>query len=121
VLFCNLLGQLQFGLSDEQHAAWCAAFRRRIVPELGGRRWASFHDRWSMDRSSREPALPLELRFDQPPTDDQLGTALFGATDAKVEVLDHGTSGLFAEVAARRYFTWQLTPRALHVVEALNG
>lgn len=121
LLFCNLLGQLQLGLSEEEHAAWCSAFRRRILPELAGRRWASFHDRWSMDRRVSEPALPVELRFEPAPSDDELGTALFGAAGAPVEVLDHGTSGLFPEAAARRYFTWQLTPTALHVVEALGG
>lgn len=121
LVFCNVLGQLEFGLSGGEHTAWRAAFRRRIWPELAGRPWASFHDRWSMDRAASEPALPVEVRFDRAPSDEQLGAALFGDAGAAVEVLDHGTSDLFPETAPRRFFTWQLTPSALHVVEALGG
>lgn len=121
LLFCNLLGQLQFGLTDERHAAWRAAFRARVVPELKGRRWASFHDRWSLDRAVSEPPLPVEVRFERAPSDDELGAALFGPTGPPVTVLDHGTARLFSEPGPRRYFTWQLTPEALHVVEAVSG
>jgi len=121
LVFCNVLGQLEFGLSGGEHTAWRAAFRRRIWPALAGRPWASFHDRWSMDRAASEPALPVEVRFDRAPSDEQLGAALFGDAGAAVEVLDHGTSDLFPETAPRRFFTWQLTPSALHVVEALGG
>jgi hypothetical protein len=121
LLFCNLLGQLQLGLTDEEQAAWRAAFRGRIGPELASRRWASFHDRWSMDRRASASPLPVELRFEHAPSDDELGAALFGSAGASVEVLDHETSDLFPEAAPRRYFTWQLTPTALHVVEALSG
>jgi hypothetical protein len=121
VLFCNLLGQLEFGLSSAEHAAWRAAFQRRILPALAGRRWASFHDRWSMDRAASLPALPVELRFDRAPNDEQLGVALFGSQGAPVEVLDHGTTGLFPEAGPHRYSNWQLTSKALHVVEALSG
>lgn len=121
VLFCNLLGQLQLDSSDEQHAGWRAAFQRRILPELRGRRWASFHDRWSLDRAASEPPLPLELHFARAPSDDELGASLFGASGPPVAVLDHGTAGLFPEAGPHRYFTWQLTADALHVVEAVSG
>lgn len=120
VLFCNLLGQLRFGLSESQHAAWRVAFQRRILPALVGRRWASFHDRWSLDRAAREP-LPTTARFERAPGDDELGGALFGAAGPPVTVLDHGTAGLFPEAGVHRYFPWQLTPTALHIVEAVSG
>jgi hypothetical protein len=121
VLFCNLLGQLQFGFSEAQHEAWRAAFQRRILPELRGRRWASFHDRWSLDRAVAEPPLPVETRFERAPSDQQLGAAVFGAAGPPVTVMDHGTAGLFPESAPHRYFTWQLTTHAMHVVEAVSS
>jgi hypothetical protein len=121
VLFCNLLGQIQLGLSDEQQLAWRSAFRARLLPALEGRRWASFHDLWSLDRSAREPLFATEARFDRAPSDDELGRALFGDGGPAVAVLDHGTARLFPEALPRRYFTWQLTPDALHVVEGVSG
>lgn len=121
VLFCDLLGQVQLELSDEQQQGFQRAFRERVVPLLAGRRWASFHDRWSLDRSVDEPALPTSVELDHAPTDDELGVAWFGPAGPPVTVLDHGTSELFPTPGPRRYFAWQLTPEALHLVEALNG
>lgn len=121
VLFCNLLGQLQFGLSNDQHDSWREAFQRRILPALSGRRWASFHDRWSLEGPSGERPPAVELQFTQAPSDQELGAALFGAAGPPLQVLDHGTAGLFPELGPHRYFTWQLTPQVLHVVEAVNG
>lgn len=121
VLFCNLLGQVQLGLSDEQQRAWRSAFRRRVLPALEGRPWASFHDLWSLDRSAREPLAATEARFDRAPTDDELGRALFGEAGPAVTALDHGTARLFPEALPRRYFAWPLTPEALHVVEGVSG
>jgi hypothetical protein len=121
VLFCNLLGQLHFGLSDDAQVHFRAELRRRIVPLLEGRSWASFHDRWSLDRSSRDEPTPTARSFERQPNDDELGVAWFGPAGAPVTVLDHGTSGLFPEVWPRSYFSWQITPQALHVVEAVSG
>ncbi len=120
VLFCNLLGQLQLGLSDDAQHQFQAEFGRRILPLLEGRPWASFHDRWSLDRGRDEPT-PTTRSFDRLPSDDELGVAWFGPAGAPVTVLDHGTSRLFPEALPRRYFSWQITPRALHVVEAVAG
>jgi hypothetical protein len=120
VLFCNLLGQLHFGLGDEEQLTLYAELRRRFLPLLEGRGWASFHDRWSLDRSRDQPT-PTSLAFARRPSDDELGVAWFGATGDPVRVLDHGTSHLFADDLRRRYFSWQLTPLALHVVEAISG
>jgi hypothetical protein len=123
VLFCNLLGQLQFGLSEAEHAAWRAAFQSRVLPALAGRRWASFHDRWSLERAASEPELPPRTSFERAPSDEELGRALFGraASTMTVTVVEHGTAGLFPEAGLHHYFVWQLTPAALHVVEAVSG
>lgn len=121
VLFCNVLGQLQFGLSDAQHETFRQQFQQRLLPRLQGRAWASFHDRWSLDRDATEPAVPSPIVFPRAPSDEELGVACFGPAGAAVTVLDHGTARLFSEAAPHRYFAWQITPQALHVVEAVSA
>ena len=120
VLFCNLLGQVQLDLPEAQQLRFQVEFRRRLLPLLAGRCWASFHDRWSLERDPREPP-PITLNFERLPSDAQLGAACFGASGAPITVVDHGASGLFPEAWPRRYFSWQLTPQALHVVEGVAG
>lgn len=120
VLFCNLLGQLHWDLPDQQEQRFRAELERRLLPQLAGRRWASFHDRWSIEQERVDPLLP-PLDFERRPSDAELGLALFGAEGAPVTALDHGTSQLFPETLPRRYFAWPLTPRALHVVEGVCG
>jgi len=119
VLFCNLLGQLHWDLSDEHEQRFRAGFTRRVLPLLAGRRWASFHDRWSVEGQEAH-ALAQPLAFERLPTDDELGVACFGAAGAPVTALDHGTSQLFPDPLPRRYFAWPLTPRALHIVEGVS-
>jgi hypothetical protein len=118
VLFCNVLGQLHFEMSSEQQETWRGAFQRRILPLLEDRAWASFHDRWSLDSNSND-APPEARNFAGRPSDDELALAWFGQTGPTKTVLDHDTSRLFPEALPRRYFSWQITPQALHVVEAL--
>jgi hypothetical protein len=120
LLFCNLLGQLLCDLPDADEARFKAAFGARILPRLSGRAWASIHDRWSLDRDATELA-PASLSFPTCPSDQELGVAYFGASGAPVTALDHAVSGLFPEAWPRSYFSWQITPRALHVIEAVSG
>jgi hypothetical protein len=61
------------------------------------------------------------LDFDHQPTEDELGAAWFGQHGPPVTVLDHGTRALFPSALPRRFFSWQITPRALHIVEAVAG
>jgi hypothetical protein len=119
VLFCNVLGQLSFGLSDEQQRQFHDGFRKRVLPALEGHPWASFHDRWSLDRDCQEPH-PEQASYDALPSDRALGEAWFGTQGSPVTVLDHDTSGLFPAAWPRRYFSWQITPTALHVVEGVS-
>ena len=121
VLFCDLLGQVQLELIEERQLLFQRRFRDEIVPLLAGRRWASFHDRWSLDRSLDEPAVPASVVFDHLPSDEELGRAWFGVEGSDVTVLDHGTRELFTEPGPRRYFAWQITPHALHIVEAVGS
>jgi hypothetical protein len=121
VLFCNLLGQVQLELSSDEQIAFVREFQRRVLPQLARRRWASFHDRWSLDRGLDEPEPPREIELDHVPSDDELGVACFGPEGAPLIVLDHATAELFPEPGPRRYFAWQITPRALHIVEAVSG
>jgi hypothetical protein len=120
VLFCNMLGQLHFELTDDEHLRFQGEFARRIVPALGGHAWASFHDRWSFDLEP-DPALPERLEFERKPEETTLAEAWFGADGPTVTALDHGTSQLFPDVLPHCYFAWQITPHALHVVEAVSG
>lgn len=120
LLFCNLLGQLLCDLSDDDEARFKAAFQARILPRLNGRTWASIHDRWSLDRDAAEP-VPLSLSFPSCPSDQELGVAYFGPSGTPVTALDHAVSGLFPETWPRSYFSWQITPQALHVIEAVSG
>jgi hypothetical protein len=120
VLFCNLLGQLHWELPEEQQARFRAEFARRVLPLLSGRSWASFHDRWSVD-GAQAPGLATTLHFPRCPSDEELAAACFGPSAAPVTALDHGASQLFPEALPRSYFGWQLTPRALHVVEGVAG
>lgn len=121
VLFCDLLGQVQLELSEERQARFQREFRRRILPLLAERRWASFHDRWSLDRDLDAPRLPSVVGFNYVPSEDELGAAWFGPDGSTVTVLDHATSELFPQPGSRRYFAWQITPQALHIVEAVSG
>ena len=118
VLFCNLLGQVQLDLSEEQQLRFQAAFKLRVLPLLVWRCWASFHDRWSLARDVGEPSPPT-LSFERLPSDPELAAACFGASGAPLTVVDHGASALFPEAWPRRYFSWQLTPQALHIVEGV--
>ena len=61
VLFCNLLGQLHWDLPEEEQLRFHAEFKLRVVPSLVGHRWASFHDRWSIDDQDAPPTLPLRF------------------------------------------------------------
>jgi hypothetical protein len=122
VLFCNLLGQVQIDLAEEQQERFQAEFKRRVLPLLAGRIWASFHDRWSVNHEQHAaPAPPLTLSFESRPSDEQLGCAYFGAAGAPITAFDHGASALFPDAWPRHYFSWQLTPGALHVVEGVSG
>lgn len=121
VLFCNLLGQVQIELTDELQDRFQRELTRRVLPLLAGRHWASFHDRWSLNREQGQlPPAPNTLSFERLPSDDELGVAYFGAAGAPVTAFDHGASSLFPAAWPRRYFTWQLTPQALHVVEGVS-
>src|SRR5207237_1164057 len=105
---------------DEQQQRFQLELKRRILPLLAGRNWASFHDRWSLDRDQAEPR-PMMRQFERRPSDHELGVAWFGSAGAPVTALDHGTSSLFPEALPRSYFSWQLTPKALHIVEGVSG
>jgi hypothetical protein len=118
LLFCNVLGQLHFGVSDADERRFQTEFRRRVWPALQNRAWLSFHDRWSLDQAAGS-AGPARLDFERSPSDAELGEAWFGREGAPLAVLDHGTASLFPQHLPRRYLAWQITPGALHIVEAV--
>jgi hypothetical protein len=119
VLFCNVLGQLHFDLDRAAREQFRAAFATRIWPRLQGREWVSFHDRWSLDEGFPAPVAD-SLSFGELPSDEELGSALFGSGEPLV-VRAHEASELFPRAWPRHYFTWRLAPGALHVIEALGS
>jgi hypothetical protein len=120
VLFCNVLGQLHFALSDTEQQRFQEQFRERLQPALASRPWASFHDRWSLDWPAASPTRG-PLAFERFPDDQELASAWFGDEGPTVTALDHHTSSLFPAELPRLYLPWQLTRTALHLVEAVAG
>lgn len=126
VLFCNVLGQVHLALSEAEHERFQSEFRRRWLPGLAGRAWASFHDRWSLDIDAAAAASPWlreappAASFDYLPSDAELGAAWFGSEGAPLTLLDHGTTELFPEDWPRHYLSWRLTPSSFHVIEAVS-
>jgi hypothetical protein len=121
VLFCNVLGQVRFLLSDDGFDAWATAFRDRLVPALAGRAWASFHDRVS---GPLAPTLGDEPTSAAALDDDALVARFYAhppAAAAAVEFLDHLTGGLWPAALPRRYSTWEIAPGRFHLIEGVGA
>lgn len=115
VLFANVLGQLPFlaGVRGDPDPRWGA----RLLQELEGRPWASFHDAISA-RAARAPASAQnEVCFD--PTDGWRGLAErewpVEARPAELTVRDHGTAALSRGSATPARW-WPLAKGEWHLV-----
>lgn len=107
VLFANLLGQLPLERSDHEHVI------ARVGAVLGGRHWASFHDRYSAEVDPKQSSAARAIHGSRAMTPEmlqQLGLAR--------EWVDHGTEHLFPSRLPRHYFPWRISDRRLHWVEA---
>jgi len=107
ILFCNVLGQL--ALEREDYEA-----RLGELPQwLAGRRWASFHDRYSAripDGTTIGANAFTSLEKMDAPMLQRLG--LGG------EWMDHGTDAVLPAGVLRHYFPWHIVPNRLHWIEA---
>ena len=106
VLFCNVLGQL--GLERSDYQVELAALKLR----LSGRRWASFHDRFSslgQDLRGRVAASFSSTR--------SMDAAMLGELGCSGEWTDHGTEHVFPDGTLRRVAVWSITKSRVHFVE----
>jgi hypothetical protein len=117
VAFCNVLGQARFLVEDPDWDRFANRFRERLLPELAGRAWLSFHDRVS---GGLEPQFTAPL-FAPARLADQELEALYpeGGVRDRYELTDHLTSELLPAALPHSYFRWTLEPSAYHLIEAV--
>jgi hypothetical protein len=116
VLFCNVWGQVIFDVKDDvARARWKAALPRL----LRGRTWASFFDRVS---GTVAPTLSHEPeRSARSLPDDQLVERFYAHADTPLStfsLVDHGTEDILVD-HPRLYLSWNLSPGAHHLIEAI--
>jgi hypothetical protein len=122
VMFSNVLGQLRVLVEAEDARARVAEIRAAILPSLGERSWASFHDRVS---GEHEPMLEGVAVAGARLSDAELVERFFpslpesaiGET-AGAELFDHLTRGIFPDTAPHAYLSWELMPRVFHLIES---
>jgi hypothetical protein len=107
VLFCNVLGQL--GLEREDYEARLA----ELPALLAGRRWASFHDRFSARVSPKIPADERAFSSVDPMDGPMLQRLGYGG-----EWCDHGTGAILPPGRIRHYLPWRIEPGRLQWIEA---
>lgn len=118
VVFCNLLGQTRFLMTDDESVRFKAAFRQRVLPMLEQRAWLSFHDRLS---GSLRPAFETPLTAPARLTDAEVLRDLYPAPSgvARSELLDHDSDGFFPARLPHSYFVWQIDRARWHLIEAV--
>lgn len=110
VLFCNVLGQL--GLEREDYETQLC----QLPKLLGGRRWASFHDRFSTQLAVGGPVDTVAFTSRENMDARMLrGRGFFG------EWTDHGTGAVLPSGVLRHYLPWRIVPDRFHWIEAGVG
>jgi hypothetical protein len=107
ILFCNILGQL--ALEREDYEA-----RLGELPQwLAGRRWASFHDRYSA-------RIPISKAFEATAftSFEKMDAQMLQRLGLSGEWMDHGTDAVLPAGVLRHYFAWHIVPDRLHWIEA---
>jgi hypothetical protein len=107
ILFCNILGQL--ALEREDYEA-----RLDELPRwLAGKRWASFHDRYSA-------RIPISKAFEAPAftSFEKMDAQMLQRLGLSGEWMDHGTDAVLPAGVLRHYFAWHIVPDRLHWIEA---
>jgi hypothetical protein len=120
VIFCNVLGQTRFLVSDAAFSQFKAAFRERVLPALDGRAWLSFHDRVS---GPLRPNFAAPLASPARLSDEAVLRELYRTDQAgpSAELLDHESDGFFPEQLAHSYFSWQIDRQRYHLIEAVRS
>lgn len=107
VLFCNVLGQL--GLERDDYETQLG----KLSTLLAGRRWASFHDRYStqLPKGSSVDASAFTSR-------ENMNARMLRERGFVGEWTDHGTDTVLPSGILRHYFPWRIVPDRLHWIEA---
>jgi hypothetical protein len=127
VLFSNIVGQFRVLLgvqtADEPRFA---RLRASLLPALGDRSYASFHDRVS---GAVEPLLDGSLVAERRLDDGEIVEHFYPGhdepegmirRDGSAPLLDHLTAGFFPSERPHAYFAWQLMPGIHHLIEATS-
>ena len=125
VLFSNIVGQFRVLLAAESPKnERFARLRSALLPALGTRSYASFHDRVS---GALEPLLEGAAVFDRRLDDRELVERFYPGnddpdamirTDGSAPLLDHLTAGFFPPERPHAYLAWELMPGTHHLIEA---
>jgi hypothetical protein len=118
VVFCNLLGQTRFLMTEDEAVRFKLAFRERVLPVLEQRAWLSFHDRLS---GSLRPAFEAPLTAPSRLTDAEVLRDLYPAPSGvrQSELLDHDSDGFFPDRLPHSYFVWQIERARWHLIEGV--
>jgi hypothetical protein len=107
ILFCNILGQLALEREDYET-------RLDELPRwLAGKRWASFHDRYSA-------RIPISKAFEATAftSFEKMDAQMLQRLGLSGEWMDHGTDAVLPAGVLRHYFAWHIVPDRLHWIEA---
>jgi hypothetical protein len=125
VLFSNVVGQFRvlYGAASMDDPR-LARLRTSILPALGARSFASFHDRVS---GQLEPVIGGAVELDGRLDDREIAEHFYPGNDdpdamirpdGSGPLLDHLTEGFFPPDRPHAYFSWELMPGTFHLVEA---
>lgn len=116
ILFSNVLGQLRHLLETDEEEQRLQSVKRAVSSVLPGRSWASYHDRVS---GTARPDMPAAgLHTGQRLTDAGI-SALYARTQRQVTLFDHASDGIFSSDLPHAYFSWELTPGYVHLLEGV--
>lgn len=125
VLFSNVVGQFRVLLeavsADDPRLE---RLRRSLLPAIGPRSFASFHDRVS---GGVEPILDGSVVVNRRLDDREVVEQFYAGSDdpdamiradGNGPLVDHLTAGYFPPDRPHAYFSWQLLPGVYHLIEA---
>lgn len=120
ILFSNVIGQLKvlLGVTDAKAPELLRA-KQAVKQAIGGRSFASFHDRVSGKlRVDLDPPAFVERRL----TDEEILTELYGVEGSleSATLVDHLTEGIFPDDLPHAYFVWELAPGTFHLIEGVR-
>jgi hypothetical protein len=125
VLFANVVGQFRvlLGAASADDPRF-ARLRASLLGAIGSRSFASFHDRVS---GSIEPVLDGAVVIDRRALDREIVELFYPGSDdpdsmiradGSGRLLDHLTADFFPPDRPHAYFSWEISPRTFHLIEA---